>query len=189
MDNRIHSIIKDLLPLYNEGLLSEETTKWIEEQTSKSEELKELVSMSKRLLKKSEIKSTVDNEKMFKKINQKLSIYQIIFVAISFFLAINTSLLNESFGFILSYTILGCVTYLFYKDIKIVFLLAFIPIFIWSVGADISSYWAEETTELTFIPYLFQILISSFLFTLVHFLFSLLGSLIGWLLLKLKEKD
>ncbi|WP_262421798.1 zf-HC2 domain-containing protein [Bacillus aquiflavi] len=111
-------IVEDLLPLYSEGLLSVETTKWLEEHLEQCEHCKELAALSKDSIVKEPVESTVDQKKMFKQINRKLSLYQIIFVTLSFIFAIQTSLLNESFGFILSYTILGLITYLFYKDMK-----------------------------------------------------------------------
>ncbi len=66
---------------------------------------------------------------MFKQIHRKLSMYQMIFIGVSFLLAVQTSLLNESLGFILWYTVLGLLSYLFYKDVKLVFLIAFVPTF------------------------------------------------------------
>jgi hypothetical protein len=133
----MRSIIEDLLPLYHEGLLREETVKWLEEQINRNEDYQDLFHLSQRPLPKKEIKSKMDNDEMFKKISRKLTIYQMIFVGISFFLAIQTSLLNESFGFILWYTVLGFITYTFYRDMKIVFLISFIPILVWAMGLSI----------------------------------------------------
>src|SRR5690606_40727149 len=64
----------------------------------------------------------------------KLAIYQMVFVGLSLILAMTTSLVNGGFHFILTYPILGLVTFLFYKDIKLVFYLATIPLFIWSIA-------------------------------------------------------
>ena len=46
MDKPVRSIIEDLLPLYHEGLLSEETTQWLEEQVKGDEELQSLVAQT-----------------------------------------------------------------------------------------------------------------------------------------------
>lgn len=189
MDKYVRFIIEDLLPLYNEGLLSEETTEWLEDQVAKNLELQKIVAQSNRPLEKIEIESTVEPDKMIKNIKRKLSIYQLIFMAISFYLAINTSLLNDSFGFIFWYTVLGIVTYLFYKDMKIVFYISMLPIFIWSIGGNIAEYRAghiDNTVSIT--TYVFQSITGSFFMGLIHYLFALIGSLIGLLLIKIKER-
>ncbi len=124
MDKHVGHIVEDLLPLYQEGLLSDATKEWIEEQMEKNEELQKLAKVLQNPLEKEEIPETSesDRDKMFKKINRRLSLYQIIFVGLSFLLAIKTALINDSFGFILWYTILGLLIYLFYSDMKMVFL-------------------------------------------------------------------
>ncbi|MDA7026669.1 hypothetical protein PJ311_08620 [Bacillus sp. CLL-7-23] len=183
MDDKVRYIIEDLLPLYHEGLLSEETSRWIEEQTEKHEEYRKLMVMSSTPLPKKEIVPPVNQEKMFKKINRKLSFYQIIFVAISFFLAIKTSLLNESFGFILWYTVLGLLVYLFYRDIKIVLLLSFVPILLWSFKDNLEHFTKEEGI----FEYLSAAVGGAFFYSLMHCIFSMIGSLIGWLSIKFRE--
>lgn len=189
MDKQIRSIIEDLLPLYQEGLLSEATTQWFEEQVANSEELQQLVAQTTKPLEKVEIKSPVEHDKMIQKIKRRLSIYQLIFIGISFFLAINTSLLNESFGFILWYTVLGVLTYVFYKDIKIVIYISMLPIFIWSIGVNISDYLAGHIDgSITLLAYLLESIMASFFLAVVHFLFALIGSLMGLLIFKIKEK-
>ncbi len=189
MDKYVRSIIEDLLPLYNEDLLSEKTTEWFDAQVAKDPELQKIVEQTNRPLEKIEIKSTVEPDKMFKNIKRKLSIYQLIFMAISFYLAINTSLLNDSFGFIFWYTVLGTVTYLFYKDMKIVFYISMLPIFIWSIGGNIAEYRAGHIdTSVSTMTYVFQSLTISFFTGLIHYLFALIGSLIGLLLIKIKGR-
>ncbi|XBO86762.1 hypothetical protein AAGG52_05255 [Bacillus licheniformis] len=146
MKDKERSIFKDLLPLYHEGLLSKETAEWIEEAAENDEELQKLLKMTEAELPKEQIESSVHESQMFKRINRKLSLYQLLFTAISFFLAIHTSLLNESFGFILWYAVLGLAVYLFYRDMKLVMLLSFAPIFIWGVG-DILAGGMQPTVQ------------------------------------------
>ena len=135
MDNHVKHIIEDLLPLYQEGLLSKETKEWLEAQLEENPAYQELLEKMRHTLEKEDTPeiSAPEQEKMFKRIHRKLTIYQFIFTGIAFFLAMQTALLNESFGFILWYAVLGFVVYLFYADMRIVFLLSFVPIFIWSV--------------------------------------------------------
>ena len=113
---------------------------------------------------------------MMSKISFRLSLYQIIFVGLSFFMAMRTTLLNDSFGFILSYTILGLLTYLFYKNLKIVIAITFLPVFIWSIGTTIA-----ETS--------FDYIYGSLLVAGLHLLFALIGALIAWLILQLKGSE
>lgn len=97
----VRHIIEDLLPLYEEGLLSEETARWLEAQTADDADYEKLVRLSGQSLPKPELpEPTEDYAKMMAKINRKLSLYQLLFMAISFVLAIRTSLLNESFEFV-----------------------------------------------------------------------------------------
>lgn len=168
------SIVEDLLPLYTEGLLQEETTVWLEAHLEGCVECRKLAETAFDPVMEKQIPSPINNDKMIAKINFRLSIYQIIFVGISFFLAMQTTLLNESFGFILSYTILGLITYLFYKNIKIVITISFFPVFIWS------------SWELFFD---FQSMIGSFSIAVIHLIFALIGSAIGALILKLRESE
>lgn len=189
-DKDIRHIIEDLLPLYAEGMLSEETTAWLEKQAKTNEEYGEWLKLAKEDLPQAELESPVDSQKMFQRVNRKLAMFQIIFVSISFLLAVNTALINESFGFILWYTVLGCITYLFYKDWKIVFYISFLPVFFWSIGSDIINYirghYLEGTTIVEFIT---GSLFGSVLVSLIHLLFAIIGCIIAWIIIKLKEGE
>ncbi|MEI2401072.1 hypothetical protein, partial [Paenibacillus phytohabitans] len=132
----------------------------------------------------------VQHDKMITNIKRRLALYQLIFVGLSFFLAIQTSMLNDSFGFILWYTVLGLLTYLFYKDMKIVFYISFIPIFIWSISGNISDYMSGDIVgAVSFGPFLLQSIIGSILVTLLHYVFAFIGSMIGFLYIKIRTGD
>jgi type IV secretory pathway TrbD component len=186
MNKHVEHIVLDLLPLYQEGLLSDETTEWLEKQLQENNELKQLAEKMDTPLEKEQvpIQPKSERDKMFKKINRKLAIFQIVFIAISFILAMQTSLLNGSFGFILWYTVLGTIVYLFYSDMKMVFLLSFIPIFIWSIVNNISNYMNGYVDTFDFKDLLGIVSVST-----IHFLFALIGSVIGLIIMKLKEKE
>ncbi|MBS4206928.1 zf-HC2 domain-containing protein [Bacillus sp. FJAT-50079] len=172
--NKDCSIVEDLLPLYHEGLLQDETVSWVDEHFKKCDHCREIAQISKQPIDPEQIQSTVNYDQMMEKIKLRLSIYQIIFVGISFLFAIKTSLLNESFGFILSYAILGAITYLFYKSFWIVITIAFLPNFIWSL-IDISAFH-------------FNSIIGSLFLAAIHVIFAFAGSIIGLLILKLRER-
>ncbi|MEG2289324.1 MAG: zf-HC2 domain-containing protein [Clostridium sp.] len=186
-------IVMDLLPLYTENLLSEETTTWVKNHLDICTECRKLYEYSSEEIIKIPVENSMDKDLMFKNINRKLSIYQIIFVAISFFFAINTSLLNESFGFLLWYPVLGIVTYLFYKDMQIIFLLSFIPIFLWTLPTMILDFilngYIGSYLSPTFIKFVIGSIFSSFMISFVYFIFAFIGGMIGFLILKLKTKD
>ncbi|KRG14205.1 zf-HC2 domain-containing protein [Lederbergia galactosidilytica] len=169
-------IVEDLLPLYNEGLLQEETTHWVESHIKSCKGCQELASLSQEPIDQEPIHSSIDTEKMLRQIHLKLSFYQIILIAISFIFAMKTSLLNGSFGFILTYTILGLITYLFYKRVTIVMVISFLPNFLWSIVDSLTS-------ESTFLNAVF----GSIFLACLHLIFAIIGCLIGFLVLKLKE--
>ncbi len=180
-------IIKDLMPLYSENLLSEETAEWVNEHIKDCEECKKLVEASLAEFNTAPIENPINQELMFKKINRKLSMYQIFFVALSFFLAANTSMLKGSFGFILWYPVLGLLTYLFYKDIKLVFMLSFIPMFIWSFGLNFIDFTKGAYIDTTFLNFLGTNLISSLFPAIIHFIFAAIGGFIGYLIEEIKQ--
>lgn len=182
-------IVRDLLPLYNENLLSEETTAWTNEHLENCLECKKIQQASLREITTEPIEDPMDAELMFKRINRKLSMYQIIFIALSFFLAANTSMLNESFGFILWYPVLGALIYLFYKDMKLVFMLSFIPMILWAFGENIIDFTKGAYVDISFWAFLSESLFSCFFMAIIHFLFAAIGALIGYLIILIKSKD
>lgn len=176
-------IVEDLLPLYAEDLLQPETASWLNQHLTTCPECAELVSLTEESFQHN-IESSTDHTKMISKIKLKLSVYQIILVAISFFFALKTSLLQDSFGFILSYTLLGVLTYLFYRNGWVAALIAFLPIMLWSIAESILDF---STGELNISQFLISIpgaaILASF-----HLLFTLLGCIIAILILKLLER-
>ncbi|HEY4554523.1 MAG TPA: zf-HC2 domain-containing protein [Bacillaceae bacterium] len=182
-------IAEDLLPLYQEGLLQPETAEWLEEHMKTCNGCRELGQLLRKPVEKETIVSESGPDKMMAKINFKLSIYQIIFVGMSFFMAIRTSILNESFGFILWYAVLGAVTYLFYRNMKIVAVISFLPIFLWSLTQSAVDFSAGRIdSSLSAVSYFLSSAMGALWVAVIHLSFALIGSLIGALILKLKER-
>lgn len=173
--NKNCAIAEDLMPLYTEGLLQEKTKSWLEEHVKSCGHCKVLAELSEAPLATKSIESPINHDKMMQKIKLKLSIYQIILVALSFYFAMETSMLNGSFGFILSYAVLGVVTYLFYKNVWLVTVIAFLPNFIWSL-VDLAEFNMQGIIGSIFVGF-------------IHLGFALIGSMIGWLILKLREGE
>ncbi|MEC3609553.1 hypothetical protein [Bacillus glycinifermentans] len=173
MEDKMRYIIRDLLPLYREGLLSEETEEWFEEQVKNNPEYKKLVT---------------ETPPQKKSIDRRLSLYQILFTAISFFLALKMSLLNGSFGFILWYAVLGLLIYLFYRNVRIVFLFSFVPIFIWGITDSLAELAGGDAIEgATLGEYVISSIYGAVWLAAIHCLFAVVGSFIGWLCIKLTE--
>lgn len=84
MDKRKQAIIEDLLPLYNEGLLSAETTTWLEEQIQDNQELQKLMHQAMTPLEKDKIESPVQHDKMITNIKRRLALYQLILLGYPF---------------------------------------------------------------------------------------------------------
>ncbi|MFE4573307.1 anti-sigma factor [Paenibacillus chitinolyticus] len=185
--NTVRHIIEDLLPLYEEGLLSEETARWLEAQTAGDADYEKLVRLSAQSLPKPELPEPAeDYAKMMARINRKLSLYQLLFMAISFVLAIRASLLNESFGFVLWYAVLGFVTYLFYKQMKIVFFLSFAPVFLWSIGDSIYEI-VNGSGDGGMGMFVFSPVLAAVVMASIHCLFAFIGSLMGLLVVKIRK--
>lgn len=181
-------IVEDLLPLYSEGLLSAETEKWVKNHLESCSHCSNLEQKTGEPMTEEAIASPIQHEKMMSNITLKLTFYQMIFIGISFFLALKTALLNDSFGFILSYTVLGFVTYLFYKSFKLTIVIAFLPIFAWSLSTTIPISENDLGNSSTHLFTLFsQTLAGSMIIAGIHLGFALIGALIGLLSLKLKE--
>lgn len=178
-------IVQDLLPLYHEDLLSNETRIWMKDHLENCSQCRELEEQTEIPMIEEKITSPINHEKMMTKINLKISLYQIIFIGISFFLALNTALLNDSFGFILSYAVLGLVIYLFYKSFLLTSVIAFLPIFIWSLSTTMPL--GENEGSNSLFNQLVQSFSGSILLAAIHLAFALIGALISWLALKIKE--
>ena len=92
-------ITEDLLPLYEENLVQPETKQWIEQHLASCPNCQKLTSATMEELPALPSPKKAAS-KMIKHAHLKLTIYQLLFVILSFAFAINTSLLNESFTFI-----------------------------------------------------------------------------------------
>lgn len=184
------SIAEDLLPLYNEELVHDETADWIEAHLKTCPNCSKLALDSAEPVSNASIPSPINHDKMMSKITVKLSLYQVIFVGISFFLAMQTALLNDSFGFILSYTLLGTIMYLFYKSFRVIMLVAFTPIFIWSLGTMIPDIVYNAEPLLTRLGvFLSQAILGSLFIAVIHLGFALAGAVIGLFILKIREGE
>lgn len=183
------AIFDDLLPLYADGLLKDETVRWMERQAASDPELRQLLEQAKKPLQAPKLapEPAADYEAAMRSLRRRLSVLQLILVTLSFGMAIGTSLLGGSFGFIFWYAVLGAVMYLFYRDWRLVLLVSFVPIFLWLFGDAIFQWLrngesgAAAGTEMGAFRFLAAALGTSLLFAALHALFAFAGMAIVWL--------
>ncbi|WP_368658741.1 zf-HC2 domain-containing protein [Metabacillus halosaccharovorans] len=176
-------IVQDLLPLYEEELLQLETKQFIEEHLNSCQECRHIAEQSQIPL-PAEVKPGGASKKMIRNITVKLTTIQIFFVAIAFILAMSTTIMNDNSGFILTYAILGAVTYLFYRSILVAVLLAGVPNFIWNCLLYMTDWFGEFYAE-SFSEAL-QIALTTLI---IHLIFTFIGIIIGFFILKIREEN
>lgn len=162
------SIVKDLLPLYKNEALQANTVKFIEQHIACCEHCQQLA-YSQPLPKPSI---------PFK---QTLSFFHVIFIVLSFMFALNSSLLGNHLGFVVSYALFGCLTYLFYKNSWIVFTISFIPVFVWAIIDNVMN---PLYITMTSLPDIGTLLLGATFIAILHTIFALLGSAIAIILRK-----
>ena len=190
-------IIEDLLPLYEEGLVQSETATWITQHIDTCDECKNLLHMATRDFTSDSILPSKAAATMIKQTNRKLAFYQIIFVALSFLLAISTSLLNESFNFIATYFLLGFVTFYFYRSSFITILIAALPILLWTIVDTIQSHssfgnYVEafvSNGQGTVFSAVIMLLVGGVFMAIIHTIFALLGAVVAFFSAKLFAKE
>ena len=172
--NRKCAITQDLLPLYEEELLQPETKKFVDEHLQNCDECRGVAEQSQIPLAPIE-KSELSSKKMIRKITLRLTTIQVFFVAIAFILAMTTSVMNSSVGFVVTYPILGAITYLFYRSVVVSLLIAAIPTFLWSCLLYMTDLLANYYAD-SFLEALGMALIS----LVIHMLFTIIGIAFGF---------
>ena len=188
------TIIEDLYPLYEEGLVHDETTQFIEQHVNSCPHC------TSRFLGK-QLPTAVPVEKpkvsaamSVKKAQSKLAIYQLIIMLLSFYFAMTTNLFAESFGFILTYFILGLVIFLFYRSWLLTFLIAFLPIFVFAFYETALTpnayrlYKGDHIGGNVFV-FIWMHLIGATFMAIMHTIFAMLGAVVAYFITKLKKEE
>lgn len=181
--NRNCAIIQDLLPLYEEDLLQPETRQFVEEHLQSCSDCRRIAEQSQISL-PAEVETAGSSNKMIRKITMRLTTIQIFFVAIAFILATSTTITNDNQSFVLTYAILGTVTYLFYRSVVVAVLLAGIPTFIWNCLLYMTDLFGEFYAE-SFSD-AFQLVLTG---VVINLLFTFIGIAIGFCILKIMEEN
>ena len=187
-------IIEDLWPLYEEDLVQQETRAWIEAHCVSCPQCSKLGDGIQQL--DMPLPQTSPEETIHR-VTRKLQVYQLLFITLAFFLAMNTTLFSEqAFQFILSYFVLGAVMYTFYKSWLLSVLLVFISTalatiydLVWSYDS-FASFWLVMIQEHSSTMQAFGQLFSAIVFaSTLHTLFALLGAVCSWLVQKGFQKE
>ncbi|MBD8036660.1 zf-HC2 domain-containing protein [Solibacillus sp. A46] len=181
--NKECPVIQDLLPLYEEDLVQIGTKQFVEEHLKSCQECRHIAEQSQIPL-PVEVEHGGGSKKMIRKITLKLTTIQIFFVAIAFILAMGTTVMNNNSGFILTYALLGAVTYLFYRSIFIAVLLAGVPNFIWNCLLYMTD-WFGEFYGGSFLES-FSLALTS---VVIHLIITFIGIVIGFSILKIREEN
>lgn len=154
------AIIKDLLPLYQKELLQAPTKAFVEQHLAACPQCQQLASAKQAIQHDSPMKKT-------------LAFFHIIFIVLSFMFALNSSLLGNQQGFMISYAIFGCLSYLFYKNIWIVFIISSVPVLVWAIIHNLHN--GLYTFAYSFAE-IGALLIGAGYIALLHTIFALIGA-------------
>ena len=187
-------VVEDLYPLYEENLVQLDTVQFIEQH------LAACSTCSAHLLgKHTEIQAPIKKPKVsaaisVKKTQSKLAIYQLLITILSFYFAMTTNVYSESFGFILTYFILGLVLFLFYRSWLLSCLIAFLPVFILAfydsalMPNAYRLYISDHSNGNVFLFVLTHLVAAAYM-ALIHTLFTVLGALVAFFITKLRKAD
>ncbi|MFL0365607.1 zf-HC2 domain-containing protein [Pseudobacillus sp. 179-B 2D1 NHS] len=176
------AITQDLLPLYEEKLLQPQTKRFVDEHLQRCHECHQIAEQSQIPL-APKVKTGLSSKKMIRKITLRVTSIQIFFVAIAFLLAMSTSLMNGSVGFVLTYTILGTITYLFYHSMIMAFLIAAVPTLMWSI----LKYMTDLLGGVPLESISGELIVTIIAFAM-HAIFTIIGITIGFCIRKVMEE-
>lgn len=160
------SIIEDLIPLYKKQLLQASTIEFVEQHLTTCQQCQQLVANS-------------STQNAYLPMKRTVSFFHIIFIVLSFMFAINSSLLGNQKGFVISYALFGCLSYLFYKNIWIVFIISSLPVFVWAIINNLNNELYITIFSLTEIG---ALVIGAGYIALLHTIFALIGAAFAILL-------
>ena len=176
------AITQDLLPLYEESLLSPASQQFVDTHLQSCEACRAIAAKSQIPL-PAKAATKGPDKKMIRKITVRVTTIQLIFVAIAFILAISTALINDHRSYILTYTLLGLAAYLFYRSAWLTLFIAAVPTVICGcllyMTNWISNYYVTDIAEAV------QLIVFSLV---IHLIFTVCGIGIGFCIRKVMEE-
>lgn len=154
------AIIKDLLPLYQKQMLQAPTKAFVEQHLASCQQCQQFASS----------KHIAHHDLPMKR---TLAFFHIIFIVLAFMFALNSSLLGNQKGFVISYAIFGCLSYLFYKNSWIVVIISSVPVFVWAIIHNLYNGLYTTASSLTAIG---TLLVGASYIALLHTIFALIGA-------------
>lgn len=189
-------VVKDLLPLYEEELLHKETVEWMDTHLAACDSCLYLANESLSNFSVTPLKPDKTASAMMENARSQFAVYQLLLVLLSLAFAMSTSMFTDSFQFILSYFVLGFMTFYFYHSWIFTLLISIVPICIWAIYDTIATYGAYEKWYSQAIEShesvigLFGTLIGdSLLIGIIHTLFAALGAVVALLTKKITEEE
>lgn len=189
-------VVKDLLPLYEEELLHKETVEWMDTHLAACDSCRYLANEELSNFSVTPLKPDKTASAMMENARSQFAVYQLLLVLLSLAFAMSTSIFTESFQFILSYFLLGFMTFYFYRSWIFTLLISIVPICIWSIYDTIASYgayekWYSQALEShdSVIGLFGTLLGDSLLMGIIHTLFVALGVVLALLTKKITEEE
>lgn len=187
------AIVEDLYPLYEEGLVQDQTAAFVEEHLHICEKCREKFGSGQKNIAPIIEKPKISAALAMKKTQSKLAMIQLVITLLSFYLAMSTNLFSESFGFILTYFILGIVIFSFYQSWMLTFIIAFFPV-LFIAFADTAfepnayrTYMADHMNG-NIVFFAWMHLIGAVMIAILHTFFAMLGGAVAFLWKKTKKE-
>jgi K+-sensing histidine kinase KdpD len=186
------SILYDLYPLYEEGLVQPDTAAFIEQHLHECASCRQKFHIATDSLPVVVEKPKIAAAVAIKRTQSKLAIYQLIITLASFYLAMSTNMFAESLAFILTYFILGIIVFVFYRSWLLTILFALVPVLFLSFYDSAFSpgayrIYLEQYEGGNWIGFIYIHLLGAFMMAAIHTVFAIFGGIVASLAIHVKE--
>lgn len=172
------AIVEDLLPLYVDDLLQEETKQWVEEHLPQCPSCQTALAQMEEVITVDLPNPNEEAAKTIKKVTRQMKRYEFILVTLAFLLAMRTTIIPElTFNGLWAYALLGGLLYAFYRTWLPPIVLSFVPSFLYYVQDDFGD--ASFT----------EIIISVASMGTIYTLLSLIGAFIAYAWIQALQKE
>lgn len=171
-------IVEDLLPLYVDDLLQDETKQWLEEHLITCSSCQSVLKQIKEPILIDLPNPNEHAAKTMKKAQNKIKMYEFILISLAFLLAMRTTVVPElTFNGLWTYALLGALLYTFYRAWLPSILLSFVP--------SLLYYLQEDYGDVTWLVKIMSAASMGGIYTGI----ALIGTLIAYSWIKAFEKE